>query len=182
MDALSHCIEGFLADPANPPLDAVALDGVERVFTYLERAVSNGGDREARWNMLMAGLEGGMSIFKGLGPAHAIANACGDRGLHHGMLVTIALPATLRLLESRIEGKMRRLRAAIKLAPDHRVSDTVVELNRRVGVPASLRALGFHATDLEEVASDAANSWFNARSPYRPSKSEFASILEEIAG
>ncbi len=53
-------------------MDAIALDGVRRIVAYLERAVTDGNDREARWQMMMAALEGGMSISKGLGPAHPL--------------------------------------------------------------------------------------------------------------
>ena len=62
MDALSHCIEGFLATPLNPVLDVVALDGARRVMDWIERAVADGNDREARWHMMLAALQGGMSI------------------------------------------------------------------------------------------------------------------------
>jgi 4-hydroxybutyrate dehydrogenase len=180
MDALSHCVEAYLAEPANPPIDAIALDGIERVFGFLARAVANGEDREARWNMMMAGLEGGIAIWKGLGPAHAIANACGDQGLHHGMLVTIALPACLKPFEAGLGEKARRLKVAMHIAPEDSIADAISDLNRRVGVPASLTALGYSAATLDEIASDAAGSWFNAKSPYRPSKAEFLTILQRI--
>ena len=39
MDALGHCIEGFLYSYSNSPLEAIALDGVTRVVNFIERAV-----------------------------------------------------------------------------------------------------------------------------------------------
>src|SRR3546814_4758675 len=54
MDALTHCIETFLSPRVNPPADAIALDGAQRAWHWIERAVSNGQDREARWQMMMA--------------------------------------------------------------------------------------------------------------------------------
>ena len=62
MDALSHCVEGFLATPLNPAADAVALDGVRRVAAHIDRAVQDGSDRDARWHLMMAALEGGMTL------------------------------------------------------------------------------------------------------------------------
>jgi alcohol dehydrogenase class IV len=47
MDALTHCVEGFLSATVNPPIDAVALDGTRRVLGYIEKAVSKGTDMEA---------------------------------------------------------------------------------------------------------------------------------------
>ena len=113
MDALSHCVEGYLATPLNPPTDAIALDGVTRVFGHIERAVSHGDDRDARWQLMMAALEGGMSLGKGLGAGHALANTFGDRGFHHGTLVTLALPTVLRLLERHVPEKIAALAAAM---------------------------------------------------------------------
>ena len=37
MDALGHYIEGFLSSNSNPPLEAIALDGVTRVENFIER-------------------------------------------------------------------------------------------------------------------------------------------------
>ena len=98
MDALSHAVEGYLAKGNNPVADAIALDSIQRVFQWLPRAVANGSDRDARWHMMMASMEA-MLVNKGLGPGHALANTFGDQGLHHGTLVTLALPAVLRCLD-----------------------------------------------------------------------------------
>jgi len=52
MDALAHCIETYSSPAVNPPADAVALDGMQRIFRHLERAVADGADRQARWHAL----------------------------------------------------------------------------------------------------------------------------------
>ena len=70
MDALSHCIETFLSPRFNPPADAIALDGAGRIVRHLERAVENGADREARAELMMGALEGGLTFQKGLGAVH----------------------------------------------------------------------------------------------------------------
>ena len=67
LDALTHCVETFLSPAINPPAEAIALDGAARVAGHLRRAVADGGDREARWNMMMAAMEGAMAFQKGLG-------------------------------------------------------------------------------------------------------------------
>jgi len=179
MDALSHCVEGFLATPLNPPTDAIALDGVKRVFAHIERAVSHGNDRDARWQMMMAALEGGMSLGKGLGAGHALANTFSDRGLHHGTLVTLALPTVLRLLERRVPEKIAALAAAMGAK---NAADAIETMNARVGLPKNLRALGYPAGDLDEMAQDAAQSWFNARSPYRPNVEEYKAMIRTVLG
>ena len=177
MDALTHCVEGYLAKTVNPLVDAVALDGVQRLARHIERAVADGNDREARRQVMMAALQGGISIYKGLGPAHAISNTCGDRGLHHGVLTTLALPGVLRVLEPHAGEKMRALATAMGCGPDGSAADAIEGLNERLGLPRTIAALGYGDADLEEISSDAANSFFNLPSPYRPTRDEFRTIL-----
>ena len=78
MDALSHCIESFLSPRFNPPADAIALDGAGRIVRHLERAVANGADREARAELMMGALEGGLTFQKGLGAVHGLSHALGS--------------------------------------------------------------------------------------------------------
>jgi alcohol dehydrogenase class IV len=182
MDALSHCVEGFLAKSVNPPVDAVALDGVRRVFAYLERAVADGNDREARWQMMMAALEGGMSISKGLGPAHALGNTFGDHGFRHGILVTVALPSVLSITEKYAVDKMDRLAEAMGLNSRDTVPDAIKTFNARLGLPASLHKIGYPDGDRDEMAGDAMNSFFNAGSPHHPTLAEYKALIQEIMG
>jgi 4-hydroxybutyrate dehydrogenase len=182
MDALSHCVEGFLAKSVNPPVDAIALDGVRRIFANLERAVANGNDCEARWQMMMAALEGGMSISKGLGPAHALGNTFGDRGFRHGILVTMALPSVLCFIERYAPGKMDRLAEAMGLRSGEEVPDAIKAFNARLGLPATLREIGYPDGDRDEMADDAAKSFFNAWSPQPPTLAEYKALIEEMMG
>ncbi len=182
MDALTHCMEGFLAPSVNPIVDAIALDGIRRVVTWIERAVADGSDREARWHMMMAALAGGIGISKGLGPAHALGNTFGDRGLHHGALVTLALPCTIRHLAPHV-AKDRMLALADALGvPDGDAADAVADLNARVRLPATLKELGYGQADLDEAAQDAAGSFFNARCAQPPTLAEYRAMIGEIAG
>jgi 4-hydroxybutyrate dehydrogenase len=54
MDALSHCIETYVATAYNPPADGIALDGLRRVIANIERAVAHGSDLDARREMMAA--------------------------------------------------------------------------------------------------------------------------------
>lgn len=61
MDAITHCIEAFLAPTVNPPADGVALDGLWRGWRHLPDAVKDGKDRDARWQMMMCSTEGALN-------------------------------------------------------------------------------------------------------------------------
>src|SRR5258706_2911468 len=98
MDAIAHCMETFMASAVNPPADGIALDGLERGFGHIERATRNGSDREARWNMMSASMQGAMAFQKGLGCVHSLSHSLGGANprLHHGTLNAVFLPAVVK--------------------------------------------------------------------------------------
>ena len=65
MDAIAHCMETFMAPAVNPPADGIALDGLERAWANIERATRDGSDREARFHMMSASMQGAMAFQKG---------------------------------------------------------------------------------------------------------------------
>ncbi len=183
IDALSHCIEGYLSKTDSPFMDALALDGMKRAFDNVERATANGADREARAQMLLAAVAGGASIHKGLGPIHAFAGVFGDRGFHHGTLVAIAMPAALRLAESRAPAKMKAVANALGLESGARASEAVAALNVRLGLPKTLSAYGYgEVADFEETVEATWNNRFNLSSPYAPTREEIAQMVRESFG
>src|SRR5260221_4368805 len=96
MDAIAHCIETVCSPVVNPPAEAIALDGLARASRNIERVCADGGDRAARWEMMMAAMEGAMAFQKGLGAVHAMSHPLGSLQaprLHHGTLNAIVLPA-----------------------------------------------------------------------------------------
>ncbi|MEE8333479.1 MAG: iron-containing alcohol dehydrogenase [Alphaproteobacteria bacterium] len=186
MDALGHCVEGFLSSNVNPPVEAIALDGIGRVASYVERATRDGSDREARWHMLMAGLEGGMSIYMGLGPIHALGHMFADSPIHHGALITACAPAVLRFYRTQTDDglaeKLDRLGAAMGLAPGTDIADGIADMNARLGLSSSVRALGYPDRDLDVLAAYAAEVHFNATAPRRPTQAEYRDIIAEVLG
>jgi len=182
MDAMSHGIEAFLSTRENVPAGAIALDCVGRAGRWLERAVAQGDDREARWQMLMAALEGGLVLQKGLGAVHAATHPLGAMGHHHGTLNAILLPPTLRFNASHAADKIADLKAALALDPGADLADWVFDLVARLGLPTGLGELGVDADDLPAVAAQAEREHLNATNP-RPAKADdFVAILAEAMG
>ena len=94
MDAIAHCMETFMAAPFNPPADGIALDGLARGWAHIERATTNGQDREARLNMMSASMQGAMAFQKGLGCVHSLSHSLGgvNPRLHHGTSTPCSCP------------------------------------------------------------------------------------------
>jgi alcohol dehydrogenase class IV len=145
MDAMTHCIEAVLSPIVHPPAEAIGVDGAERIARSIERAVKDGQDREARWHMMMGSFEGALAFVKGLGAVHGLSHALGriqELKLHHGTLNAVILPHSLAMMDDRVADKFARLRRALGLSGNADLPQYVADLNARIGLPASLSAMG----------------------------------------
>jgi alcohol dehydrogenase class IV len=159
-----------LSPVVNPPAEGVGLDGLWRGWRNLRRAVEDGSDRDARWQMMMASTEGAMAFVKGLGAVHAMSHAAGrlpDLSLHHGTLNAILLPTVLRFNQSAAPDKMERIAIAMDIARSADVADTVSAFTVDLGLPRSLSALGLQPTMIPELVRYALVD-LSARSNPRP--------------
>ena len=186
MDAVTHCVEGYLSVNANAPAEAIALDGIYRAFKYIDRAVQNGQDLEARYNMSMAALQGGMAIYMGLGPIHSLSMAFGNSPLHHGTLVTVSMPAVMRYYDGKIDDRLDAIAHAMGLEGGLGVGERIAQLtentNSRLGLPLGVREMGYDKNDLDVMTDDAFSSQFNVTAPIRPTREEYRDIVIEALG
>ena len=73
IDALSHCIEGYCSNIDNPLTEPVAIDGMHRIGRSITRAVQAPDDIDARRDMMIGSLQGGLAMTMELGAAHALS-------------------------------------------------------------------------------------------------------------
>ena len=179
IDALSHCIEGYLSLKDQPLGKAIALDGIRRVVNHLPRAVANGHDLQARQEMMLAAFAGGVSIGMGLGPAHAIAITCSDQSFHHGILSGIGLIATLDATTAHHPNLMRPVSEAFGLAPGISLAKAIENLMGDLDLPTSLAQLGYIANDIVSLSLAAERSYFNFFAPFKPNAAQYAEYFTE---
>ncbi|HMB46760.1 MAG TPA: iron-containing alcohol dehydrogenase [Afifellaceae bacterium] len=184
MDAVTHCIEAVLSPVVNPPAEAIGLDGLERAIAggALEVAVANGSDRQARWHMMMASTEGAYAFVKGLGAVHAMSHACGalpGLQLHHGTLNAVLLPTILRFNAGAADEKMQRIARAMGLGSGGEIADFISGLNQRVGLPASLAAMGVIEGHIDGLAEAAAADMASQTNPRPVESSDYVSLFSE---
>ena len=97
MDAFTHCLESLTCPAFHPICDAIAIYGLELVIRYLERAVRDGKDIEARGYMQVAASMGAIAFQKDLGATHSLAHPLSTEfGLNHGLANSLCLPAVMR--------------------------------------------------------------------------------------
>jgi 4-hydroxybutyrate dehydrogenase len=191
MDAIAHCMETFMAAPFNPPADGIALDGLARGWTYIERATQNGQDRDARLNMMSASMQGAMAFQKGLGCVHSLSHSLGgvNPRLHHGTLNAMFLPAVIRFnaqAESvQRDKRMQRMAHAMGLGDIHgavdaaeAVAQAIVHMNARLGLPKGLADMGVERAWFDKIIEGALADHCHKTNPRLASHADYVAMLE----
>src|SRR6187549_591429 len=157
MDAIAHCMETFMAPAVNPPADGIALDGLERAWANIEKATRDGSDREARFHMMSASMQGAMAFQKGLGCVHSLSHSLGgvDPRLHHGTLNAMFLPAVVRFnaqAESvQKDNRLERMAHAMGLRSGGDIPEAIKDMNARLGLPTGLAAMGVERASFDQI-------------------------------
>ena len=181
MDAITHCIEAVLATPINPPADGIGLDGLWRGWQYIKRAVEDGSDRTARWEMMMASTEGALAFVKGLGAVHSMSHAAGrlkELRLHHGTLNAVILPTVLRFNESTCSETYGRLRQAMGLPPNADLASEIEQLNADIGLPGSLSEMGLSEDLIEDMVPHAVSDLATMTNPKKVRAEDYVELYK----
>jgi 4-hydroxybutyrate dehydrogenase len=192
MDAIAHCMETFMAPAVNPPADGIALDGLERAWASIERATGDGADREARFNMMSASMQGAMAFQKGLGCVHSLSHSLGGANpkLHHGTLNAVFLPAVVKfnanapsiVKERRLE-RMAHAMGLHQAEHDGSAAEAIAEairgLNRRLGLPSGLAAMGVGAAMYERIIDGAMADHTHKTNPRLATRDDYSRMLDD---
>lgn len=118
MDALTHAVEAFIGRSTTKDTREDASAAVALIFRYLERAYRDGGDLEARRELLTASFRAGCAFTKSyVGYVHAVAHSLGGAyDVAHGYANAVILPVVLRAYGSAIHPQLARLAQAAGLA------------------------------------------------------------------
>ena len=118
MDALTHAVEAYIGNSTTPGTRKNALDAVQLIFENLDRAYTNGSDKEARKNMLRASYFAGCAFTKSyVGYVHAVAHTLGGQyNVPHGLANAVILPFVLEEYGKTIYSKLARLAQAAGVA------------------------------------------------------------------
>ena len=185
MDAIAHCMETFMSAAFNPPADGIALDGLERGWAHIERATTDGSDREARFNLMSASMQGAMAFQKGLGCVHSLSHSLGgvDPRLHHGTLNAMFLPAVVQFNASaesiQKEKRLERMARAMGLAAGSDIADALRDMNARLQLPTGLAAMGVTAKSFEKIIQGALADHCHKTNPRLATKEEYEVLLGE---
>jgi alcohol dehydrogenase class IV len=192
LDALTQVLEPFVSSRANPLTDALCRDGLARAARSLRRAYADGRDLDAREDMALVSLYGGMALANaGLGAAHGFAGPLGGMlGAPHGALCARLLPgvitANVRALRERaVESPaLARYAEAARIltgradASAEEAAAWVGELGEALSIPG-LSAHGLATADLDTTVSKSRKASSMRGNPIVLTDDELHAILEE---
>jgi alcohol dehydrogenase class IV len=168
----------------NPPADGIALDGLERGWANIERATNQGSDREARFNLMSASMQGAMAFQKGLGCVHSLSHSLGgvDPRLHHGTLNAMFLPAVVRFNAQapsvQKERRLDRMAHAMGLRSGSDIPEAIRDMNARLGLPSGLAAMGVQREWFDKVIQGALADHCHKTNPREASPQDYVQMLE----
>lgn len=155
MDALSHCLESWCSPFFHPLGEGIALEGLRLCKEWLPVAVEDGHNLNARAFMLAASSMGAVAFQKGLGGMHAMSHPASSlRGTHHGLTNAVVMPYVLAHNAPALQERLAALARYLDLPGQSAASvvDWILALRKRVGIPHTLKEIGF---DLDAVAEAA---------------------------
>ena len=166
MDALCHAIECYTSKKGNPFSEMIALKAISLISRSIRRAFDTGTDIDARHDMLLGAMYGGMCIATSSTTAvHALAYPLGGKyRIAHGVSNAILLPFVMRFNAIGNEDKFRDVAVAMGLDVDPADSKTatekfieaIFELNRDLQIPSDLKRWNITEADLETLVEGAA--------------------------
>ena len=166
MDALTHAIEGLITKGAWEMSNMFELQAIEMIARYLETAVNEPQNAEARNGMAVAQYIAGMAFSNvGLGVVHGMAHPMGAIfDIPHGVANALLLPTVMEFNMPAAVDKYVQIAKAMdvysagmsKEEAAQAAVDAVRALAIRVGIPQHLTELGIKETDLDRLATAAA--------------------------
>lgn len=189
IDALSHCIEGYVAKGENPIADGLALEAIRIIRTYLPRAFENPTDLEARGKMLLAASMGAMAFQKGGGVAHALAHTLSTIAeLHHGQAVALFLPTVMAFNLSAAKRRFAEIGYAFgldpaRLTPDEAAEEVITAVRRFIEdlrVSTTLSAVGVSEDLLASLAEKAYQDPIHKMNPRPCSESDMLALCRNV--
>ena len=153
LDAMAHALEGYWSKNHQPIPDLTAIQAVRLILENLEKAYRHGDDREARGNMALAALLGGLSFAL---PKTAASHACSyplseDYHLPHGEACAFTLDSLVKI---NADERLEYLCRAVGLSGTGELAARIRAFKEMAGLRTKLGDLG--EVDMDKLCRDCA--------------------------
>jgi alcohol dehydrogenase class IV len=192
LDALTQLLEPYVCNSPNPITDVLCREGMQRVARALRRAHLDGTDPQAREEMALASLFGGMALANAkLGAVHGLAGALGGMfPAPHGMICARLLPlvtaANVRALKTRAPTSpaLERFADLARVLTGHSTAtvaeglDWLQALCSDLAVPP-LSRFGLNESAIPQIMAQAQKASSMKGNPIALTEDELADILRQ---
>lgn len=164
MDAMCHCVEAYLNLNPHPIVDLLVLEGIRLIGANLRRAVEDGDDLEAREQMALGSLYGGLALGSvNTNGVHALSYPLGSEfHVAHGTSNAVLLPYVLEFNLPAMPDRYADVARALGVDEGSTVEekarmgmDALKQLGADVGIPTRMSALGVSRAALPRMAEAA---------------------------
>lgn len=189
MDALTHAIEAYISIESSSLTDPYAQKAMTLISDNLLEVYEEGQNTESREKMAEAQFLAGVAFSNAsLGFVHAIAHQLGGiYNLPHGLCNALLLPHVLNEIAPLYSGqKIGEIGEAMGLSMFNknnkysykRVVARIVEMNKALDIPLSLKALDVKREDFDKIADKALEDPCHLTSPVQLEKKNIIALLE----
>jgi alcohol dehydrogenase class IV len=182
MDALTHCVEAFLARGFHPICDGIALEGLRLAAVNLKKAVEEPMNLEARGGMLMASMMGAIAFQKGLGVTHSCAHALGTVvDMHHGLANAVMIDFALKQNITAVGERFTRMAQTVGLSDTRPAAFLawLAQFKKDLGMAPGLKSAGVSADHLGKLVEIALADGCHPSNPVPCTKADFERIFSE---
>lgn len=191
MDALSHAIESYTSNQAQPITEALGLHAIRLIAKYLRPFVAQRTNLEAASQMMLASTIAGAAFIWGrVAAVHALSHPLGGRyKVPHGLANSILLPVVMEFNASSNQEKFKEI--AILLGENVeglnsreaalRSVDAVKGLIADLDIPPTLGAnnVSLSEEEIHIVAQEALDSGVAAANPKVTTLEDLKNILRK---
>ncbi len=152
LDVLAHSFDAMTSVKADPATDALALGAAKLAVKYLQRAVENGADKEARAGMSQASTIAGLAFSQtGTTGSHACSYILTSRyHVPHGEACAFTLDSWI-LINSKVKPELNDYAKELGFADAADLSDWINKLKKKFGMRMTLKEIGASPDDLGEI-------------------------------
>lgn len=149
--SLIRCLEAYLSVGYNPPADGMALDGLNRCLTSLDR-IGNQTGLELHREVMAACLNAFLSQEKGVGPAQTMTASLlgGKEQSHRAAIARLVLPGIMQARD--IDGDKADVLRKVLTRRDEPLAEATRRVLADAQMPPSLAELGVPPEALDPAA------------------------------
>ena len=192
IDAFTHAIEAYISKKAHPFTEIVSLSAIRRISKYLRRAWANGDDLEAREEMMIASMEGGIAFSNAsVTLVHGMSRPIGAVfHVPHGISNAVLLPKCMEFAMMGAPEKFAKVAEAMgeniegltTMEAAKKAVAAIKQLNDDLEIP-SIYGLGIDKDEFmamaPKMAQDAINSGSPANTPRKVTIEQIIQIYKE---